>query len=243
MSEENDESIETILALSRSQFVADVVPPVITLNGQNPLTLELGSTYVEPGFTANDDLDGDLTDAVVVSGSVNINEIGEYSLVYTVTDNAGNEGDATRVVRVVDTTAPIITLDGANPLSLDVGSPFVEPGYSAVDNLDGNLTDQVEVTGEVDVHSPGEYTLIYTVYDSEGNKGEVTRTVIVKDKKIEVIAEPPTKNNTEDKDTELAKLPDTATNSYNMLIAGILISLLGGFMLFFKRKRAVPLAE
>jgi len=87
-----------------------------------------------------------------------------------------------------DTEAPIITLHGDNPMYLYVGDAYEEPGYEAFDNVDGDLTDEVVVTGDVDTSTPGDYTLVYTVTDSSGNEGRAERHVIVQERPDE---EPP----------------------------------------------------
>ena len=166
----------------------DTVPPAIALAGNNPLALAIGDQYVEPGWTATDNVDGDLTDQVTVSGSVDSSTEGRYTLTYSVTDSAGNTGNATRRVDVVsatDTTPPVITLNGANPYTLSVGVPYSEPGWTAIDDVDGDLSGLVAVSGSVETNVPGSYTLIYAVTDSAGNTASTTRTV-------NVIAEPDT---------------------------------------------------
>jgi hypothetical protein len=62
-------------------------PPVITLNGANPLHVVQGCPFIDPEATANDPEDGDLTDSIIVEGSVNINAPGQYFLTYTVEDS------------------------------------------------------------------------------------------------------------------------------------------------------------
>lgn len=69
-------------------WVRDVVCPVITLEGEPLITLRAGEEYIEPGFTAVDDYDGDITDQVIVHGMVRPN--GSSYLEYEVTDSNGN---------------------------------------------------------------------------------------------------------------------------------------------------------
>ncbi len=79
----------------------DLTSPVITLDGDSPMTVVLGGTYVEPGFTATDNEDGDLTLSVTSDESdVNTDMIGKYDVLYSVTDKAGNTGTETRDVWV-----------------------------------------------------------------------------------------------------------------------------------------------
>jgi hypothetical protein len=77
-----------------------------------------------------------------------------------------------------DTTAPVISLTGGN-LTLTVGDTWSEPGYTATDNVDGDLTSQVVATGSVDTSKAGSYPITYTVSDSTGNTGTATRIVTV----------------------------------------------------------------
>src|SRR5699024_4943020 len=78
----------------------DITEPVITLNGDNPMELEVGETYQEPGATAEDDVDGDISDNIEISGEDDTEEPGEYEITYTVVNEAGKEVTVTRTVSV-----------------------------------------------------------------------------------------------------------------------------------------------
>ncbi|XKT75440.1 MAG: immunoglobulin-like domain-containing protein [Patescibacteria group bacterium UBA2103] len=78
----------------------DEVAPVITLTGKAALKVAVGDTFVDAGATATDDVDGDLTAGIVVSGSVDTATAGLYTLTYTVADAAGNESSVSRIVTV-----------------------------------------------------------------------------------------------------------------------------------------------
>jgi hypothetical protein len=79
-----------------------------------------------------------------------------------------------------DTTAPVITLDGYNPSYTPLDSSYTEPGYSAIDDVDGDITDQVMVSGSVDTQTEGTYYLYYDVKDAAGNNAiQQIRTVKV----------------------------------------------------------------
>ena len=88
-----------------------------------------------------------------------------------------------RTVHVVDSTLPVITLLGANPLMLTVGDSFVDPGAVASDNIDGDLTSSIVVGGDaVNTAVAGDYVITYNVSDSSGNAAvEKTRTVTVEE--------------------------------------------------------------
>src|SRR6185436_8533660 len=96
---------------TRTVNVVDTVSPVVTLNGSATVTVECHTSFTDPGATASDACAGTLTPTV--SGSVNVNTPGAYTLTYTATDPAGKIGTATRTVNVVDTTAPVVRLSGS----------------------------------------------------------------------------------------------------------------------------------
>ncbi len=76
----------------------DTTSPVVTLNGSSNMTISLNSAFNDPGATASDDKDGSITPTV--SGTVDKDTKGTYTLTYTATDAAGNVGTATRTVVV-----------------------------------------------------------------------------------------------------------------------------------------------
>jgi len=174
------------IALAESTPPAvDATAPELTLKGEQVMEIEQGARFTDPGYTAIDDVDGDITNKVVVTGSVNVNVPGVYRLEYSVSDAAGNKSTATRVVEVVQVVydPPVLTLNGAQKVQITQGDMFKEPGYTATDKIDGNLTNRVSVTGTVDNNKPGSYSLQYRVVNSKDLSASATRTV-------EVIAKP-----------------------------------------------------
>ena len=169
-------------SVSRIVNVIYVSAPTITLVGDNPLTLEVGSVFSDPGATAIDAYDGDLTNSIVVTGNVDVSTVGNYTLSYNVTDSSGNPAaTVSRTVSIVDTTAPIINLVGDNSLILEVGSSFTDPGATAIDSYDGDLTNSIVVTGNINVSTVGTYTITYSATDASNNTVTATRTVNVVD--------------------------------------------------------------
>ncbi len=162
----------------------DTVPPVMTLLGDPTMNVVFGDLFIDPGATAEDNVDGDLTPEIEVSGDINTSESGTYTITYSVEDAAGNDASLTRTVIVgefVDTSAPVITLTGSSTLNIPTGTDFTDPGATATDNVDGDVSADIEVTGSVATTTPGAYTLTYTVTDEAGNTANATRTVNVSD--------------------------------------------------------------
>ena len=302
-------------------------PPVITLIGANPFIITVGTTFVDPGATATDPQDGNLTADIIKTGTVGTTTIGTYTLTYSVTDTEGLSASTTRVVDVVagnggggnpntgtvqvclvieryngtiatssanlapgsisltlastslvqtptwnipgftpnrmlittekdadcisytnipfgtytystttttgaaytgislyndgaqtpvtslfsffpfstttpdadgvitlnsmntnqtvtvleiaTNTPPTIALVGNNPLNLDTGATFTDPGATASDAEDGDLTSKIIASSTVDTTTPGTYVVTYTVTDSGGLTASTTRSVIV----------------------------------------------------------------
>jgi hypothetical protein len=165
----------------------DNVPPVITVVGSNPATVELGTTYTDQGATAFDEFHG--ATAVSSSGTVDTNTVGTYTITYTATDLDGNTATATRTVNVVDTTAPVVTVTGDNPATTELGATYTDAGATATD---ASGTVEVVTSGTVDTSTVGSYTLTYTSTDASGNAGTATRTVNVVDTTAPVFTSPST---------------------------------------------------
>lgn len=159
--------------------VVDTQAPVISLSGDTEITIEAGSNYEEAGFSAVDNYDGDITDKVETSAEVDTYTKGDTTIVYSVKDSSGNEAFTERVIHVEDTTAPQISLTGGEVYYFRMGDTYNEPGYTAVDICDGDVTDKVSVSGNVDTANAGKYTVTYNVSDNCGNESEVQRTVKV----------------------------------------------------------------
>ena len=298
--------------------------PIITLNGSSTIQLNIGDNWTDPGATATDDVDGDITNSIAVSGSVDTSTVGTYTLIYSVADAASNSASTTRIVIVnaeansvteedcnitaslisgsfdqslspgetmnpivvritsncttltgpsplygpsegtgvnpgadnlppgifmdstefqngevtltisgtlrsdasgsyswgyfydnsynlpatpqdpspivaatssvtvsgeftiaassttnTNTTPPIINLNGPSTIELSVGDTWIDPGATATDDVDGDITNSIAISGSVDTSTVGTYTLIYTVADTSSNTASVTRTVIV----------------------------------------------------------------
>ncbi len=90
------------------------------------------------------------------------------------------EKETEELPKLVDTEAPVISFETGETVKLNTFKDFDKlAGVTATDNLDGDLTASITVSGEVDNTTRGQYELVYTVEDSSGNKATATRTVEV----------------------------------------------------------------
>ncbi len=162
--------------------IGNQVPPVITLNGENPVTVPCGVAYTDAGATADDDINGDVTEDIVTTGSVNTGLPGQYTIAYDVSDALGNAAETvTRTVNVADETAPEIQLSGAAAVTVPCGNSYADAGAIGTDACDGSLG-ALAGSGNVDTDTPGEYSITFNATDSSGNAAvPITRTVTVVD--------------------------------------------------------------
>ena len=157
--------------------VVDKIKPVINLEGNEIGIACPGKEYVEEGYTASDNYDGDITDKVKA-------EVGGSKIIYSVSDTSNNHYSVERNIEYKDETSPVITLNGNNTIYIYVGNNYNEPGYVALDNCDGNITDKVEVSSNIDTSKIGTYKITYSVIDSSNNSSSVERTIIVRKKAV-----------------------------------------------------------
>jgi hypothetical protein len=109
--------------------IGDTTAPVITLLGDAEVILNREELYIDAGATAIDDVDGDISDRILIAGQVLTDNIGIYYLTYSATDDAGNIGSATRAIEI-------------KPNSIDLleGSWFVVITDSDNPSVTGDLT-------------------------------------------------------------------------------------------------------
>jgi len=156
--------------------------PVITINGSPTVSVEVGTAYVDAGATAVDQHQVDLSGAIVVANPVNTAALGIYPVTYDVQDSSGNSAvQITRTVNVVDTTAPVITLNGSANQTVECSGTYIDPGANVTDNASTALT--ATATGTVNTATAETVsTLYYNAQDNAGNNAaEVTRKVTVQD--------------------------------------------------------------
>lgn len=275
-----------------TQTQNDTEKPVIKLFGDEKITINVEDEYEELGAIATDNIDGDLTSKIKISGKVDTSMVGSYTITYTVTDSSKNKATKQRIVEVIeeenplddpdefeddpeenwenpdesewntdddpdynttpsytsDTTAPIITFNNSSAyqtictgdrVDTSVSGPY---GYIARDNVDGNITNKVKISGSTGIiNRAGIYKIYYSVTDSSGNKANATKQFMVKNCGVAVAGMEITPNNrtisvsgtftimvsikpsnaTDKSITFLSSNPSVATVSTNGLVRGI----------------------
>jgi hypothetical protein len=161
--------------------VQDTTPPVITCPADETVEQATAAGTVVPlTATATDICDADVE---ITSDAPAIFPLGTTTVTFTATDDSGNSATCTMTVTVIDTTAPVISLVGADPQTIECGDTYTELGATATDVCCGDLTGDIVIdTSNVDTCTVGSYTVTYDVNDCNGNPAvQVTRTVNVED--------------------------------------------------------------
>ena len=165
------------------ELPSDVVPPVISLIGESVITVIQGNEYIEPGASAFDEHDGNVD--VMISGNVNTNVIGSYTVTYSAKDIANNTSSLTREILVASDPDAFITIwktdnDGFskdNQILIDT----IDAGYdyevnwgdgSYSKNVTSDITHTYEAAGTYTVTISGTFPRIYfeqREYDWDSN--------------------------------------------------------------------------
>ncbi|MBR7179508.1 MAG: transglutaminase domain-containing protein [Oscillospiraceae bacterium] len=170
----NSTSYEAVLSVFVDNGVPQItgVVPIFTFIGTEPDYLA--------GVCAMDDRDVAL-EIVVDSSKVDLNAVGTYDIIYSVTDAAGNTTTVPSTVTVTDdNTAPVI--QGVHNISLYLGSAVsYRKGVVVTDDKDPSPTLEID-SSKVDLSNPGTYPLVYIARDTTGNETRLEVTVTVAEK-------------------------------------------------------------
>lgn len=184
-----------------SDIKLDFEAPVITLRGDKEVIIEKGQKYVDAGADVSDNLeylDPQIASRMTIVSNVDTSKVGNYTVTYNVSDLNGNKAETVvRYVKVVEKELPIIELtkypkeDEEGTALVKYGESYVEPGFKATDRVDGEYSkDKVIITikdsngnivDKINENIEGEYTISYSVTNSQGHTGESIRKVRVID--------------------------------------------------------------
>ncbi len=176
-------------AKQRAITVGDTTRPYVS-----PKVASVGAPYVHQVGTAIDlNKIVDVTDNywsrnyidLTIQGSVDVNNVGSYFISYVARDNSGNTSNLVMLrVDVKDTKAPTLILNGVNPLSWEVKTPFVDPWVTPTDNYWPASTVVISRKGVINTNVLGEYNVWYIGTDPSGNKDSILRVVKIVDTTI-----------------------------------------------------------
>ncbi len=183
------------VVLNGETISADVTntAPVAAAGPDQSFSCVIESAAVTLDGSASSDADGD---ALSYSWSLDGNEVstaatfstslsgGSHIFTLTVSDGEESVSDEAVVVVTLDETAPVVSLNGDDPLVLPLYLNFTDPGVTVEDACD---TDPVVIqSSTVDLSAPGTYAIAYTATDAAGNSAEAIREVIVVNQAPEV---------------------------------------------------------
>jgi hypothetical protein len=165
-------------------FPSDLVRPTISIIGNAIMSTEINKPFVDPGITANDNIEGNISSRYQRIGEVNTSVVGPNYLKYIVKDYYGNVSDTIyrTVFVILNQTGPTITLNGPSQQYVEVYNRYNEFGAVAKDNQNNVIpNNNITVVGAVDTTKLGGYNLNYTVLDAFGFSATVNRLVTVGD--------------------------------------------------------------
>ena len=165
---------------------ADTTGPVVSLIGNSTTWFEATASttaYVDAGASALDSIEGAKTPSVT-SNTVNSHVVGVYNVTWTASDSAGNTGSVMRVVQVIDTTPPTITLSDDSTVVLEAvaDAGYVEAAVPQTTDAAAGTVDVVFTTNvEPALSNVGSFWSKWTATDAAGNSRSVSRTITVRD--------------------------------------------------------------
>ena len=165
------------LHVRRNVKIIDNIAPVIKLKGDQIIEIPLNEEYKEPGYTAYDEYDGDLTEKVQTIGKVDNEHYGEYIITYKVKDNSDNVTEINRIIKVKDKIKPEIICETDTSV---LEKENIITGCKAIDNFDGDITKKIEIQGEYNKDIPGTYEIILSVKDDADNQTKKEHKIIIK---------------------------------------------------------------
>lgn len=169
-----------IIGLILAILLLTILSPFIFINikliGDKRIELDYGEKYSEPGFKAYM-FNKEITDKIKINNNIK-EDIGNYKVTYSYQFFI-YKIKRTRKVTIADLTGPEITLKGDKELSITINTKYEEPGYEAIDKLDGDLTKNVIVTNNIDITKLGNYEVVYEVKDNAGNISKEIRKIKV----------------------------------------------------------------
>ena len=165
------------LYVRRNVKIVDNISPIIKLKGKQITEISLNEEYIEPGYEAYDEYDGNLTGNVEINGKVDSTKYGEYVITYKVTDKSNNKVEVNRIVKVIDEEKPIIKCKSKYSTFEEKTANII--GCTSQDNIDGDITEKIKVEGYYDINQKGIYKIKYISEDESKNIQELNHNIII----------------------------------------------------------------
>lgn len=159
------------------------------LNGKKNVKLLYKEDYDEKYVTAK--IGGKESKNITINSNFNKNKIGTYIISYKLKLSDDYYERLYRKVSVIDNEKPSIKLIGNDKITINLKEKFIEPGFVATDNYDGNINKKVKIKNNINSQKPGIYKVTYTVKDSSGNVFKTNREITVLEKTKNVISKQP----------------------------------------------------
>lgn len=161
--------------------VTDKTPPQISLNGEQIIRLDVGSTYADKGVISADNSHGAIS--IHSISNINLTKAGIYSVIYTAIDPSGNQSSVNRqiIIKQTDTIAiaPVVTLNGNDTITIEAGQTYTDTGAIAVDNIDGDI-DILMNLPNVNTTTSGSYVIDDETTDTADYTDKMSQEIIVK---------------------------------------------------------------
>ena len=150
---------------------------IFELVGPTEMNINLNDSYVDIGYIARDKNNNNIANLVSVDGGVDTTKIGSYKVTYTLTRN-NKDITIERRVNVVKTNELLtLILKGNKTVNLKSTDVYEEEGYSAVDSVEGDLNNSVQIANYIDYSTPGTYVIVYYVTNSKNITKVAYRTI------------------------------------------------------------------
>ncbi|MCJ8306757.1 MAG: DUF5011 domain-containing protein [Nitrosopumilus sp.] len=177
-SNSEDTELDDIIIYDAS---ADTTPPTITV----PANIAKEATGTLTKLTIQNATATDASTPIIINhnGTIPMNNgfpLGVTIINWTATDSSGNTATDYQTITLQDTTPPVLTLNGESLITIPYNSEYIDARATATDLVDGNLTESIVITTQVDTKIPNTYTITYDVVDSYGNQAiSISRIVTV----------------------------------------------------------------
>lgn len=159
----------------RTVKVVDNEKPKLLIDDNKKISLCPGSKYVKEDVQATDNYDGDLSKKVSIKAT-------DKKVVYSVRDSSGNKQEIEKEIVYEDNVNPVLEMTGDKFAYVFLNEGYSDAGANANDNCEGNISNKIVVSNNVDTSKVGTYEVTYNVKDGSGNSSSLVRTVRVSER-------------------------------------------------------------